>query len=493
MPPPLTPYASITWGSLTDTLLADRLNSTGTDYWLRAEAQLYLAEALRTLNALTQQYIVDFTATYDPSSDIWQSTGNSLNAFVGSNPTSPRTQTLTTTDLFTIVQYHLLEPPSGQTWTGTPQFTIADFAQSLQRRRDVVLQLTGCYIGPFADNFGLPLGSRRVYLPDSTSRSILDIRRIRYVPATNLSLTPPQDFGPPSTLYREDGLAFEYFENDFTVNNADVPFAWDVLAGPPLALTFDAAANVPNTLDILAMISGGDLAPPTAAPLFMPDDWAWVLKWGMLSDLLRKDSEATDLERADYAEKRFQEGVQAMMELPWLLQARINNLPVDTPSVAEMDTFSYEWQSDPDAQLAIVRGGIDLFALSPNPQIDASGGYGDGGYGDGGYGGTGSQQVSVTMSLVGNMPIPTADDQFVQISRDQQDYVLDYAQHLSYFKQGGFEFAESTRVLYKSFIQGAITTNKRLDLSGIFASTLRPPVSRQDANDPRFATAGDSK
>jgi hypothetical protein len=466
MAPPLTPYASITFGQLTDTFLADRLNSTGTDFWLRAEAQLYLKEALQTYNALTQQYVVDFTTTYDDTELPWQSMANSLNSFVGANPTSPRTQTLTSTDIFTMIQYHFLEPPTGQTWTGTPQFTITDFAQALQRRRDLILQLTACNVGPFANNFGLPLGQSRVFLPDTVSQSILDIRRIRYIPT-------PSTFGSPSTLYREDGLAFEYFENNFTVQQGVVPFAWDVLAGPPLALTFDASANVPNTLDILAMISGGPVVPPTPVPLLIPDDWAWVLKFGVMSDLLRKESESTDLERADYCEMRFQQGVQLMMELPWLLQARIDNLPVDTPSVAEMDTFDYEWQSNPDANSAIVRGGVDLFAISPTIPTGDS--------------------VSITMSLIGNQPIPTSDAGFVQISRDNLDCVLDYAQHLATFKEGGFEFSETTRTLFKSFISTVSATNSRLRESGIFATTLRPPNSRQDAADPRFAAAGGGK
>lgn len=488
MPPPTTPYSSITFGQLTNTFLADRLNSTGTDFWLRSEAQLYLIESLRTWNALTQQFIADYTNTFDPSSDVWQTLGININPFLGNDPTNPRYPTLTSTDIFTQIQNHFLEPPTGQVWTGTPQFTITDFAQALQRRRDLILQLTACNIGPFSDTFGLPAGLARVYLPDTASQSILDIRRIRYIPFVDLSTTPPINYGSPSTLYREDGLAFEYFENNFTTHFTDVPFAWDVLAGPPLALTFDAPANVPNTLDILAMISGGPVTPPTPVPLLIPDDWAFVLKFGVMADLLRKESESTDLERADYCEMRFQQGVQLMMELPWLLQARINNLPVDTPSVAEMDTFSYEWESDPDAQLTVVRGGIDLYALSPSILGNGTG-YGDGGYGEGGYGGTGSQEASVTLTLVGNQPIPTSDASFIQVSRDNLDAILDYAEHLAQLKMGGFEFAESTRTLYKAFIQAVLKTNSRLRESGIFATTLRPPNSRQDAADPRFAAA----
>jgi hypothetical protein len=465
MAPPSSPYAAITFGQAKQTLLADRLNSTGVDFWTNAEVGIYITEALRMWNCLTQQFVQDFTATYTPSSAVWQSTGNSVNGLVGANPTSPRLQTLFDSFVYTVAQFHLLEPPVGSgPWTGTTQYTIADFTQAFQRRRDLILQLVGCNIGPFSLTFGCPVDQSRVFLPDTPSQSILDIRRVRYIPAPS--------FGSPSTLYREDGLAYEYFENDFTTSAGNTPFAWDVLAGPPLALTLDAPAPSPNTLDMLTMLSGGMITAPTPSPLLIPDDWYWVIKFGMMSDLLRKESESTDLERADYCERRFQEGVQLMMELPWLLQARIDNLPVDTPSVAEMDTFAYEWQSDPNAQPAIVRGGIDLFAIAPTIPTGGS--------------------VAVTLSMVGNMPVPVADGDFIQVSRDVMDAILDYAQHLASIKMGGFEFSESTRTLYKNFIQSAVQTNSRLRESGIFASTLRPPNSRQDAADPRFAASSTS-
>jgi hypothetical protein len=394
--------------------LALRLNDVAQVHWTKAEVNFYIWEALHLWNCLTQCWIQDFTATYTNASLPWQSSGNSQNALVGANPTSPRTQTLNDAYLYTLAEYHLLEAATGATWTGTPQFTIQDFSQALQRRRDSILQIAGCNIGPFSNSFGLPAGSNRVQLPDSTAQSILDIRRIRFIPAVNQ--------GSPSTLYREDGLAFEYFENAYE-QTFGTPMAWDVLAGPPLFVTFDANANVPNDLDMLCMISGGLITPPAASPLLMPDDFYWVLKFGMLADVLSKESESQDLERAAYCEQRYAEGLRLMMEMPWLTQARIDNVPVDTPSVAEADAFDYEWQSNPGAQIEIVRGGIDLFAVSPT--IPAA------------------TNVGVTLSLVGNAPIPASDGAFIQVSRDVLDVILDEAEHLALFKHGGAEAKQS--------------------------------------------------
>ena len=439
--------------------LALRLNDVNNTRWAKAELNLMLAEALRSWNALTATWTADWTTNYTQTNPatlpVWNSTGNNYNALVGSNPTSPRYQTLTDAYLYTVAQYHLLEPPTGNgTWTGTNQFSLADFTQALQRRRDQVLQATDCNVGPFSTTLELNPNTNRVLLPDN----VLDMRRVRYVPVQ----------GDPATLFRADGLAFEYFTNGFE-QTVGQPLEWDVLASPQLAITFDAMANQPNSLDCLAILAGPSIAPPTASPLLIPDDWSWVLKWGMMADLLSKETESIDPQRAAYCLQRFEEGLKLMKALPWVLQARIQNIPVDTMSVYEMDDFNYEWQSNPSSQTQVVRGGIDLFALSPVLP--------------------GGATQSVTLVMVGNMPIPAADGDEIQISRDVLDAVLDEAQHLAMWKDG-YASVEQSMSLHKNFIRAAVETNSRLEESGIFESTLRPPVSRADEIDPRFAMEG---
>ena len=43
----------------------------------------------------------------------------------------------------------------------------------------------------------------------------------------------------------------------------------------------------------------------------LPDEFAHVLKYGTLADQLRKDGRGQDLGRADYAQQRFDLGVEA--------------------------------------------------------------------------------------------------------------------------------------------------------------------------------------
>lgn len=453
-----------TWGQMQSTL-ALRLNDTSQVHWTKAEVQLYLAEAMRLWNVVTQQWPQDWTVSYTqpstPNLPVWQSLANSLNPYVGANPSNPRYQTLTDSYIYTLAQYHLLEPPTGNgTWTGTTQFSLQDFVNAFQRRRDQVLQLTACNVGPFSSTLSLTPGTNRVQLPDSSTQTVLDVRRMRFVPATGQ--------GSPSTLYRDDLMAMEYFTPD-SFQTVGIPLAWDAIGSPTQALTFDAMASVPNTLDCLAVLSGGNITPPTASPLLIPDDYFWVLKWGMMADMLSKETESKDLARAAYCEKRFQEGVQMMMELPWLMQARINNVPVDTIDFYDADNFDYEWESNPNAITEIVRGGIDLFAVSP--VIPAS------------------TTVSVTLSLVGNQPIPATDGDYVQIPREAFDVCIDEAEHLAQWKEGYAEVQQSL-ALHQNFIRMAVETNARLKASGIFAADLRRPISKEDESQPRFVMAG---
>lgn len=456
-------FQNATWGQV-QSELALRLNDVNQVRWTKAECILYLSEALRVWQCLTQSYVTDWTATFTQPNPaqlkVWQSTGNGLNALVGNNPTSPRYQTLSDSDVYTIAQYHLLEPPNGNAtpWTGTSMFSLTDFVNAFSRRRDQILQISDCNVGPFDPTLEILPGTNRVQLPDSSSQSILDMRRIRYLPT----------IGNPATLYRDDQMAMEYFANGFE-QTFGTPLTWDVLGSPQQFITFDAKPNVPNTLDCLGILSGGVVVPPNPSPLLIPDDFSWVLKFGMMADMLSKETESKDLTRAAYCEQRFAEGLRVMMEMPWLMQGWINNVPVDTPSFYEFDQFEYEWQSNPNAMPAIVRGGIDLFAISPIPPAT-----------------TPNTSVGVTMSLVANAPIPTTDAGFVQVSRDVLDAIIDEAEHLAQLKEGGQEMMESM-ALHKNFISVAMETNRRLKESGIFPTDLRRTISKEDEAQPRFA------
>jgi|SRR5208337_2713116 len=427
----------ITWLQARQALAA-RLADPNNVFWTDAENKTYLLEALRTWNALTEQWnsTFAFTAT---SAQVWYN----LSLLGG----SPRLRTLQDSDLYTIMEYHLLEPATGATWTGTSQFSIADLQGALQRRRDEVIQASGCNLGQLAP---LPTsyGVRRTFFPDST----LEPRRTRFLP----------DSGPsgPVTLSREDTIAFDAFEPSY-LQTRQLPSAWSVITGPPLAMDVDTGPNVTGNYDVISLQAGLNFQPPASTLLGVPDDWAWVAKWGALADLLSRDSEATDRARADYCLKRYISGLEIMKASNWLVSATINGLVVDTPSVREMDGYAPEWQNNAVAWPSLVQAGMDFIA--PCPVALSSG---------------------VSMIIVGNAPIPILDGDFVQVSRDQFDVILSYAQVLASFKMGGSEFA-ATKDLEQDFFRAAAATNQRLSKMGIFADLVHSDGKRQDKAQPR--------
>src|SRR5215469_11372204 len=169
--------------------LAGRLADPGMVYWADNELKLYLTEALRTWNALTEMWNADlaFTAT---NASSWYN----LSTLTG----SPRLRTVVDVDIYTIMEAHLLEPQTGGTWTGTSQFTITDLQGALHRRCQEVIQASGCNLS--VTNILSTPNVRRLFFSDT----MLEPRRARFIPDSG--------YGAAVTLSREDTLAFDAFE-----------------------------------------------------------------------------------------------------------------------------------------------------------------------------------------------------------------------------------------------------------------------------------------
>ena len=438
------------------TELSVRLGDENNTFWSQNELYVYLLEALRVFNALTGWWKTEFVQTISSPFLNWYSTATS-----GS---SPRQQTLTSTDIYNIIEYHLLEPATGGTWTGTNQFSIADLSQSMSRRRNEILQMAACNMSERV--LACIPNTATVPVPDSA----LDVRRVRWVPGPGL--------GAPVTLQRGDTLSYQRFTPAYLQTNAQ-PLRWDLLNGLEasvvtpdpntlLSLILDTLVSVPSQVQVLTIADGPDFAPPTAQPLLMPDDWTWVLKYGALADILSKEEEGRDTPRAAYCRQRYAEGIAAMQALPWLVQARINVIGVDTQSLAGADRTNYEWQSNAAAYPEIVIGGIDLYALSPVP----------------------TATTSVGLTVVMNAPVPTnIPTAPVYLPQDALEAVLLEATHLALFKMGGSEFSESV-ALHQGFIDFCMKTNSRLLEAGIFPTDYAVVTPLQETQDPRFTLQG---
>lgn len=478
--------------------LRGRLQNTG--FWGQEELQFYIINALRVWNAYTEIWQQDFVFPTTAGTS-WYNTSTLAG--------SPRLRTTTDAEIISFMQYLLLEPPTGTgVWTGTNQFNLNSILYALQRRRDEVIQASGCNVTQLSPLATTP-GTRRTILADT----VLEPRRMRflgnvlattgtassgstqltiastvgvfpgqYVSGTgiqsgsivqslsgavvtltlptvsSLSATPVQ-FAQANTLTREDTQAFQYFEPDY-LQTESVPESWSVASEPPLAFDVDNTPSISGTYDMIALESGPQFAPLATSLMGIPDDWCWLPAIGAMADLLNNEAERTDSSRAAYCLKRFTDGLKVMSQSNWLLQANINGVPVDTPAIFEMDSYSPEWQNDMRGWPSLVQAGMDFVGTPP------------------------SEVGSINMTLVANAPIPIGLDDLVQVSRDQWDVVLGYAQRTASFKMGGAEW-EATVPLEADFYRAAMQTNKRLATYGLFTDILHSEGRRQDEVQPR--------
>jgi len=428
-------YSYTTLGTVRQEL-ANRLYDPTQTFWSPAELNLYITEALRTWNALTAFWRGDFTFPA-VAGQTWYDITTLTNTL--------RSLNVLDTNLYTIIQYHLLEAVAWNPWTGVSlQFTADDVLNAVARQRDETLSITGCTITERL----IPAVAGRIQLPDM----VIDVRRMAYVPST---LFPTQS---ASTMWPEDTWAEQAFNSGYTTAPAGTPFAYLLSAQPPISFDTDVPPAYAGNYDLLTIEAGGTLTVGTPSTIPIPDDWTHVVKWGALANLLNKESNAKDIPRAQYCESRYRLGLAALSAAPALLAMRVNNVPIQIDSVRGADTYNTGWQgAAPGAPQTILHAGLNKLALAP---IADGGAY------------------TLTATVVENAPIPVLDADFVQVPRDILDVMLDYAQHIAAWKQGGEEF-NRTMPLFQRFLKVAAMYNSKLRELGEY-QTIMADLSQRE-------------
>ena len=425
--------------------LASKLYDTGaTQFWSDAEKNLYIYEALRTWNSLTGMWRIEFPFPVSQGLNWYD-----IPSAVG----SPRPYTLADNDLIQIIEYHLLEPATPTyplVWTGSLQLSMTDILNAIQRRRDEVLSMTACTT---TRQLVMAVPSR-IYLSDNS----IDIRRIAWLPVqigkgySNVPLWPDDMFGIGA------------YERDFTVAGEDIPTSYQRNVEPPLSFDVDVTPPVNGQYDVLTVNAGPMLSVLTPTILGIPDDFAWVIKWGVLADLLSRESNAKDELRAKYCEMRYQQGIAALRIAPSILYARVDNIPMDVQSVQDLDNFRPTWQAEPQQMPdTIATAGLNMLTLAPAPDIP----------------------YDITIGVVSNAPIPANDGDLVQVSREDLEALGDYAQHIASFKMGGSEFM-STIPLLDRFHKRAALYNSKLNELGEYTKPTYDLGQLQSEANPVF-------
>ena len=445
---PAPGYSYLSLGSARS-ILASRLQDAGLVYYSGGngagsplELNQYLVQALRAWQAYTWAYRqrAGFTTTAGT-------------AFYDLNSTlTPACMAHTVTDreIVTLLLAQLLEPPLTATWAGSGMFAFSAIMAAIQARLNRFLGDTGVECSEVVQPAGVAPPVDRIWLPDT----VLDIRRAAWLNAA----------GVPTALWRDDQYAMQAFAFGGLAAPADPPAVYGVAALPPAGMQVFPPPAVPGQVDLLITPTGVTVGTMPAAvfgspvTLNIPDDLAWAVAFGAMSDLLSNDSPGRDPARAAYCEARYQEGVGLAKIAPSVMLAAVNGVPVWIGSVFELDAFMASWQSTPGAPGFAGMCGRNMAALGTIP--------------DGAYG--------VTMDVVSSIPVPAADADYLQADRGNLDAILDEAQHLASFKLGGAEFAASEQ-LHKNFLAAAGNENARLKNQAFYRQAMLGTVGRQAA------------
>lgn len=375
------------------TELASRLNDPSHVRWVAAELTVYLQEALRTFNAWMAIYRAQgtiATAQNTPFYDLSVDLSGSLRAY-----------TVTNWDLVTQIQYALLEPPAaGGTWTGTDQFTLAQVSNAIQRRRDQFLQETGAVL----------TRTQPAYTANASGRygldeAILTVRRLALRPTVSQLLQP---------LQRTDEWAANHYKTTWP-STTTAPTAYSTSVTPPITVQIISPPSGDGTFDLLAVQKGAAINSAASSVLGVPDDWTWVIKYGVLADLLQQDGLARDLPRAQYCLARWDQGIKMASVAAVVLTGFVNGSPVPLDSLASADRFWPLWQLVTGDPQRILLAGQNVVAVAPPP---------------------GGSIPTVTLDVVQNAPVPVNPGDVLQITADMYDPLLDYAEHLALFKEG---------------------------------------------------------
>ena len=443
-------YTHTTFGQL-KAQLATRLFDTTMTFWVDAELDILLREALRTFGLLTGFWRERATFNTDP--DV---TWYDLPAYA---PTQ-LAPTVTDRDIIQSVQYALLETAAVQTsWTGTEQFTYTDITNALQNRLNQFLSDTGIVVN--ASTFGwniliVPGGDLQQELPQST----IDIRRVAWLQ------NPPTPYY--TTLWREDERLFSAGFPLWPGQPQTPPESYTIMGPPPLTIRLEPPVSVNGSLDILTVDSVA--LDPAVLPtiLGIPDDLTPAIKWGTLADLLGKDGIASDITRSQFCEKRYQQYVQLARLLPVVIHAQFNNTVSATTTIPatglipatlqELESSTPNWQNTIGPPEDIILAAPNLIGF--NPRVDDA--------------------YSISLDVVRKTPMPTSDSYQIQIGREQLDTIIDYAEHLALFKVGGQEWHATERQADNFLIQ-SITYNQRISAAAhaVFSASEQSQRQKQ--------------
>lgn len=444
----------------TDTTLAQaraavlrRLGDPDGTFWIDDEINLLIAESIQVWNT---------AALYHRCRALFSTTAGTafydLSPLLSDGSELVLQRTITAQQLVAKIQYHLMENAGGvvdgSTWVGTECFTLADFQNAVYRRVNRFLEETGQIITH--SQVSVASGSGRIAIPSDW----IDIRRAGWI-------TPE---GSNNVLWRTSEYVMDSQFNDWNVSPGR-PEVYSLAVTKLLEMQIAPPPDDIGTLDLLTVTSL-----TTEGVLNIFNDFGWVIKWGAIADLLGQDGEARDADRSEYAEQRWNEGIQLAKIMSTVLRAEINGISVQSSALFDLDAGVPNWQDAVGSgsnNLATPEtpafAGPNMLALYPVPGATLAVPSGD---------------HSVLFDVVRNAIIPIDDGDFLQVGPELIDVLYDLVVAQCAFKQQGTDLAGTMGHLKRVF-SAAAEQNARLKENSAEFPIL---ATQEEVDRPRFAS-----
>ena len=432
------PYTHTTFAQAKQRL-ANELGDSGKVYFVDAELGRYLIEALRWWGLVSMYFretlkldTVPGQAFYRIEDDLTNLAGTEF----------PQGFSVTDRQLINDINYALMEPQITNwalPWPGTEMFSLDEIVQILIDSRDEMLKLSGAVLNNAS--FPTVLGQNRVALSESY---------IRTVRASIFEFGS----GGPLPIWAVDQAQLQTTVNSAIIPASGRPLAFSVSYSPQLTLDLWPSPLNPSDLILHFVMRGATLTPSgSETALGVPDDASILLKYRTIADLLSGDGLARAPMMAAYCEKRYKEGLEALMRYQSLMWAEVGGKRAPLTSVAQLDQMKPTWERSTGAPRSVAQLNWDTFALSPTPD----------------------DIYTLTFEAVRRAPIPAADGDFIQVGTESLQAIYDYAQHIALFKSQGSEFMNSLP-RYDSAMELAMDYREQIaSQSVLYRETQLPP------------------
>lgn len=397
------------------------------NFWTDAELNIYIVESIRTFGGLSRFFRQRASFSLTAGTPFYD-----LTALVPS-----RSFNVTSQSLVLAAQYHLLEPPTSPTWTGTDMFDLTQAADSLTRRTNQFLLETSCTLSTSQQTAA---AASRIALDDT----VIDVRHANW----------QDQSGTWTSMWEEDEWSIDAAANSAAAQAAQpAPTIYSVTETPVLSLRVAPTPQNAGTLELVTISAAPNFDPPSGATVPIPDDFCWVVKWGMLADMLSSEGQASDAQRMKYCQARYQEGIIAARAASSMMDVQLNGAPFWLDAYTRMQAAIPGWRNTEEQPSIAAMLGLNVLAFGPVP--------------DSAYG--------VSGDVVVNATVPSADTDFIAVGREELDVILAYARHLACFKLGGSEFME-TLDGWQRMVKLAVRMNAGLRAHSRDLVALRDPA-----------------